>query len=146
MEPRRPVCFFPVHVHTCRLIVSRPNSDGAAWVAQLRDRIELHEAGTPQFRLDLWRAVFTTPGYLKNFGPPEENVFEYKLLGTEKIAMDRACSKSYIAVLPEDEKTRVVDDVKTIIRRGDGLVWTDKEKGEFEYPYKTWIVVARKKE
>ena len=121
------------------------NSDGAQWVAQLRDRIETHEAGTPQFRLDRWRATFSTPGYTENFEAQEEKVYSYKLLGSEKIVVDRACSKSYIAILPEDEKAKVVDDVKGILKKGDDLVWTDKEKGEFEYPYRTWVVIAKKK-
>jgi hypothetical protein len=47
--------------------------------------------------------------------------------------------------LPEDEKAKVVDDIKGILKKGDGLVWTDKEKGEFEYPYRTWVVIAKKK-
>ncbi|KAI0690572.1 S-adenosyl-L-methionine-dependent methyltransferase [Cytidiella melzeri] len=127
------------------LIWNLEDRDGAEWVAQLRDRIEHHEAGTPQFRLELWRETFTTPCYLQNFEAQEEKVFSYKLLGSEKIAVDRACSKSYIAVLPEDEKKNVVEDVKAIVQRGDGLVWTDKEKGEFEYPYKTFVVIAKKK-
>lgn len=121
------------------------NSESAAWVAQLRDRIEFHEGGTPQFRLELWRATFSTAGYTENFGPQEETVFSYKLLGTEQIVVDRACSKSYIAILPTDQKKQVVEDVKAIVRKGDGLVWTDREKGEFEYPYKTWAVIAKKK-
>lgn len=119
--------------------------EGAQWVAQLRDRVESHEAGTPQFRLELWRAAFSTAGYTENFEPQEEKLFSYKLLGTEDIVVNRACSKSYIAILPEDEKTKVVEDVKGIVQRGDGLVWTDKEKGEFEYPYRTLVINARKK-
>ena len=79
------------------------------------------------------------------FDAPEEKVWEYPLEGTREIAQDRACSKSYIAVLPDDEKEAVKNDVKAILSRGDGLVWSDKEKGEFDYPYKTYAVIARKK-
>ena len=120
-------------------------SDGAAWVAQLRDRIEQHEKGTPQFRLGLWRATFDTPSYKQFFEPHEETQWSYHLVGSEDIVVNRACSKSYVAVLPEDEKNKVVQDIKGILAKGDGLVWSDKEKGEFEYPYKTYVVVARKK-
>lgn len=120
-------------------------SDGAGWVAQLRDRIEQHENGSPQFRLGLWRATFDTPSYKELFAPPEEATWSYNLLGSESIVVDRACSKSYIAILPDDQKSQVVEDVKAILKKGDGLVWTDKEKGEFEYPYKTYVVIAKKK-
>ena len=72
-------------------------------------------------------------------------MWSYALLGTESIVVDRACSKSYISVLPDAKKEQVVADIKEIVARGDDLVWTDKEKGEFEYPYKTYLVVAKKK-
>ncbi|KAI6103394.1 S-adenosyl-L-methionine-dependent methyltransferase [Pisolithus sp. B1] len=118
--------------------------DRAGWVAQLRERIERHEHGTPQFRLGLWREAFTTPSYLGNFEKPEENVWEYHLVTTESLCVDRALSKSYIAVLPPEEKDKVASDLKTILARGDDRVWVDKSQGTFEYPYKTFVVVSRK--
>ena len=130
---------------TFPLIWSAVHSDAATWIGQLRDRIERHEKGTPQFRLGLWRAWSSAPGFKENFESPEETTWAYNLLGSEKIVVDRACSKSYIAVLPDDEKEAVKNDVKAILSRGDGLVWSDKEKGEFDYPYKTYAVIARKK-
>ncbi|CDO69549.1 hypothetical protein BN946_scf184785.g54 [Trametes cinnabarina] len=117
----------------------------AAWVAQLRDRIEQHENGTPQFRLGLWRATFDTPSYQANFEPPEENVWDYVLYGSRDIVVNRACSKSYIAVLGPEEKQKVIDDIDAILQRKDGLKWIDQEKGIFEYPYQTFLVIARKK-
>ncbi|KAG2753235.1 S-adenosyl-L-methionine-dependent methyltransferase [Suillus brevipes Sb2] len=119
--------------------------DGAGWVAQLRDRIEAHEKGTPQFRLNLWRKTFSTPEYISLFHPQEEEEWAYHLLANEQIVTDRAQSKSYIAVLPPDEKAKVVEDIKGILDRGDGRVWINKEEGTYQYPYKTYIVVARKK-
>lgn len=119
--------------------------DQAGWVAQLRERIERHEQGTPQFRLDLWRQAFSTPSYLQNFEAPEEKVWEYHIATTEQNAIDRALSKSYISVLPPKEKEKVVSDLETILARGDDRVWMDKSQGTFEYPYKTFVVVSRKK-
>jgi len=58
---------------------------------------------------------------------------------------DRALSKSYITVLPPDEKAKVVDDLKAILQRGDGRIWINKEEGTYQYPYKTLVVVSRKK-
>ena len=84
-----------------------PDSDAAAWIAQLRDRIEPHEGGTPQFRLGLWRATFTTPTYAQLFEPQDEQTFAYPLVGTRQLVVDRACSKSYASVLPPDEKQRI---------------------------------------
>ncbi|KAI6132223.1 S-adenosyl-L-methionine-dependent methyltransferase [Pisolithus croceorrhizus] len=119
--------------------------DRAGWVAQLRERIEQHEHGTPQFRLGLWREAFTTTSYLENFEKPQENVWEYHLVTTESLCVDRALSKSYIAVLPPEGKDKVASDLKAILARGDDRVWVDKSQGTFEYPYKTFVVVSRKK-
>ncbi|KAG2157157.1 hypothetical protein DEU56DRAFT_867237 [Suillus clintonianus] len=122
-----------------------PLRDGAGWVAQLRDRIEVHEKGTPQFRLGLWRKTFSTPEYISSFHPQDEEEWAYHLLASEQIVTDRAKSKSYITMLPPDEKAKVVEDVKGILERGDDKVWINKEEGTYQYPYKTYIVVSRKK-
>jgi len=118
------------------------NRDGAQWVAQLRDRIEHHEQGTPQFRLNLWRATFSTPSYEKYFQPPTEESWVYALPGTRDIVVNRALSKSYITVLPPDEKEQLVKDLDAILERKDGLKWMDAEKGIFEYPYSTLVVTC----
>lgn len=118
--------------------------DAARWVAQLRNRIEQHENGTPQFRLNLWRQIFDTPSYKKFFVSPLEKDWSYTLPGTIDIVLDRASSKSYVAILPEDEKTKVREDVRTIVERGEDKVWTDEAQGVFEYPYKTYVVIAHK--
>ncbi|TBU65751.1 S-adenosyl-L-methionine-dependent methyltransferase [Dichomitus squalens] len=127
------------------LIWNLEDRDRSAWVAQLRDRYESHESGTPQFRLGLWRATFSTPGYQANFEPPEEEVFEFVLEGTRDIVVNRACSKSYIAILPPDEKQKVIDDIDSVLKQKDILKWIDEDKGIFEYPYTTTVVLWRKK-
>jgi len=119
--------------------------EGARWVAQLRDRIERHENGTPQFRLNLWRKTFETPSYQKAFQPPQEKAWSYSLPATLDIVVNRACSKSYIAILPEDEKANVKDDIKTIVEKGDDKVWLDESQSIFEYPYKCFVVIADKR-
>jgi len=119
--------------------------DAAGWVAQIRDRIEIHEAGTPQFRLGLWRQAFSTEAYNSNFKPPEEKEWVYHVDASEEICVNRALSKSYISILPPDEKESVTEDIKAIVSRGDGKVWIDRSKGVFEYPYKTLVVLSRKK-
>ncbi|KAG6370096.1 S-adenosyl-L-methionine-dependent methyltransferase [Boletus reticuloceps] len=121
------------------------NRDAAGWVAQLRDRIEIHESGSPQFRLGLWRQAFSTEPYNNNFKPPEEKEWVYQVATSEEICIDRALSKSYISILPPDQKQSVIEDINAIVTRGDGKVWIDESKGVFEYPYRTLVVLARKK-
>jgi ubiquinone/menaquinone biosynthesis C-methylase UbiE len=127
------------------LVWNLEDREAARWVAQLRDRIESHEEGTPQFRLGLWRAAFDVPVYSELFEPPAEKQWPYVIPGTAQIVVDRACSKSYIQVLPEDKKELVKEDVRKIVEKGDDLTWIDKEQGTFEYPYKSYAVLLRKK-
>ena len=119
--------------------------DAERWAAQVRDLIEQHEQGTPQFRLELWRAFFKTPEYEGNFGNPDEKSWSYHLEADEDTVVGRASSKSYISVLPPDEKARVQAGIREIVQRGDDLQWIDKDKGLFKYPYKTWVVTSKKK-
>ncbi|KAJ7582656.1 S-adenosyl-L-methionine-dependent methyltransferase [Mycena floridula] len=127
------------------LIWNLEDRNAAKWVGQLRTRIEKHEGDSPQFRLGLWRKTFDTDSYKQSFSPPEEKTWVYTLPTTADIAVERANSKSYITSLPEDVQTKVLDDVKAIVQRGDGLVWIDESQGIFEYPYQTLVVIAQKK-
>jgi SAM-dependent methyltransferase len=127
------------------LVWNLEDRDHARWVAQLRDRIESHEGGAPQFRAGAWRAVYDAPEYAELFEPPVEREWEYVLPTTAEGTVDRASSKSYIAILPDAEKAQVQADVSEIVRRGDDLTWIDKEKGTFEYPYKTYVTILRRK-
>ncbi|EMD38390.1 hypothetical protein CERSUDRAFT_82644 [Gelatoporia subvermispora B] len=120
--------------------------DAASWVAQLRDLWEEHEGGSPQFRLGLWRATFSTPSYTASFEPPEENLWRYELPANRNIVVDRACSKSFIAILEPEKKQQVVEGIHKILDKGEDLKWIDKENGVFEYPYTTTVVIARKKQ
>lgn len=72
-------------------------------------------------------------------------MWDYVLPGNKEIVVNRACSKSYIAILPPDQKQRVVDDISAIIDRKDGMTWIEEDKGIFEYPYQTFVIIARKK-
>jgi len=129
----------------CVFIINVRGRDRARWTAQLRERIEIHEAGSPQFRLMKWRQTFDTVSYQRLFHPPDETTWTVVFPATTQIAVDRACSKSYIAVLEEEEKTKVRQDIQEIMERGDDKIWIDESQDLFEYPYKTWLVIARKK-
>jgi hypothetical protein len=113
-------------------------------VAHVRNTIEQHENNSPQFRLFLWRQTFDTPSYKEFFEAPEEFVWSYSLIGTEEIVVNRACSKSYIAILPPKEKEEVCRKIKDILEVGEDKEWIDKAAGIFHYPYQSWVVVAQK--
>lgn len=117
-----------------------------AWIAQLRSVIEKYEQGSPQYRLGLWRQAFQTPSYVKFFERPEEMVFRHSVTGSYAGAIDRAFSKSYVAIASEDDKTLIRKQLSDILERGDGKVWINKEEGTFEYPYETTVVIMRQKQ
>lgn len=66
------------------------------------------------------------------------------MTATTELVVDRASSKSYIAVLPEDIKKQVQQDVRNIVEKGEGKVWVEEEKDVFEYPYETWLVLSHR--
>jgi len=119
------------------------NRDTTKWVGKLRDTIEAYEQTSPQFRRMLWRATFDTVSYKKSFKPPEDKTWDYSLETTKDSVIDRAFSKSYVAVLPQATKTQVKLDLDKILDEGD-KVWVNESKGIFEYPYTTWVVISRK--
>ncbi|KAJ7172457.1 methyltransferase type 11 [Mycena filopes] len=96
------------------LIWNLEDRETAKWVAQVRDRIEQYEQGSPQYRLGMWRKAFETEAYQKAFDPPEEQTFGTPLQATLDIVVDRACktlfaksnelSVSFYANLPIEVK------------------------------------------
>ncbi|KAH8116974.1 S-adenosyl-L-methionine-dependent methyltransferase [Phellopilus nigrolimitatus] len=127
------------------LIWNLEDREKARWVAELRDIYEKFEKGTPQFRLGLWRKVFDVPSYAKFFKPHEETVLSHTIPATVDSVADRVFSKSYIAVLPDEEKQKVRQDVKAIVEKGEDKVWINEEQGLFHFPYQTFVVVLPSK-
>ncbi|KAF8881201.1 S-adenosyl-L-methionine-dependent methyltransferase [Infundibulicybe gibba] len=115
------------------------------WVADLRAPMEQHRKDTPQVRNGLWRQTFEAPFYRQFFQPPEEKAWPYVLPTTAEDVVERMCTASYIAILPDDEKARVKEDVLAICRRREDKVWVNESEGIFEYPHEALVVIARKK-
>ncbi|KAF7338279.1 Histone H2B [Mycena venus] len=89
--------------------------------------------------------AFDTAEYQKAFEPPQSQTWSAPLPASQDIVVDRACSKSYMAILPDDEKTKVREDLADIVKRGEDKVWINESEGIFEYPYKTDVVIAYRK-
>lgn len=119
--------------------------DGAAWVDQIRNVYEQYEDGTPQFRLGLWRQTFETKSYQALFAPQKEHEHAYTLSANLDVVLNRALSKSYVAIRPDDVKSTIKEELTKIIQRGDGQVKSKENPAEFEFPYKTLAIVAKKK-
>ena len=74
-----------------------------------------------------------------------EETWAYTLTGSLDIVINRALSKSFIAILDDARKKDVIAGIKEIIEQSDEKTWIDKEAGTFEYPYKTLAVVIKRK-
>jgi len=118
--------------------------EAAQWVQELRDTYEQFEGGTPQYRLGLWRQTFETDGYKANFEPPAELHWKRSIEATEESAINRVLSKSYIAVLSDEDRAKVIARLREIVQRGAGKFWVDEAKGIFRYPYQTDLVIMKK--
>ncbi|KAJ7815042.1 S-adenosyl-L-methionine-dependent methyltransferase [Mycena olivaceomarginata] len=126
------------------LIWIQEGRETAPWVEQFRARIERDEGDTPHYRSGVWRQLFKTPSYAKSFGPPEETSIHYTTTDTLEGVISRGLTSSRVVVLSDAEKEVFVEDVKGIVQRGEGLVWIDKEKGTFEHPERTDIIISRR--
>lgn len=100
-------------------------------------------AGTPQYRLGLWRRTFETNEYKTNFDPPLEEQWKRSIQATEDSVIDRVLSKSYISILSDENKENIVAGLREILTRGSGKIWIDEAGGVFEYPYQTDLVISR---
>ncbi|KAF7324792.1 CUE domain-containing protein [Mycena kentingensis (nom. inval.)] len=127
------------------LIWSSENDD-VPWIAQYRERITRDRMeGMMSLRTGKWRQIFAAPAYTKHFAPaPEEESLPYMMHTTVEGMVNRGLSSSNISALEQGEKDAFVADLKEILKRGDGMVWTDGERGEFEYPNYCKLVVMRR--
>jgi len=123
-------------------------STTSPWVKSVRPLYEQYEAGSPQYRLGLWRATFdpaVSPKYPTLFEQPSEETFAWVIPTTQEAVLDRIHSKSYIAILAKESKEEyenLIEKVKETLGKSEKK-WIDK--GVFEYPYNTTVLVARKK-
>ena len=77
--------------------------------------------------------------------PVIDDRFKFSLPATVSSVVDRVCSKSYIAVLPEGERNKVCERVRELVQRSQDKVWIDENNGIFEYPYTTTVVLSKLK-
>jgi len=88
--------------------------------------------------------LFGTQSFQNFFHPHKERTWCYPLVTSLDIVIERAMSKSYITVQPEDIKASIKAGITEIVDRGDGKQWVDGDKGLFEYPYRTLVVVFQR--
>ena len=121
----------------------------ASWVARLREAYEKHEAGSPQYRLGLWRRPFEEPEMVKEVSkmfqlPIQERHISHSVPNTESGVWQRVLSKSYIAVLGAEEKEELKKEVDQILS-GQDIHWdVQGDDKVLQYPYSTDIAWFKK--
>lgn len=97
------------------------------------------------FRSSLNKGFSFTPTYARLFEAPTQTELPFVLPGTVDIVVQRSLSKSPLASQSDGERKKAEEALMGIVRKGDGMVWIDEEKGVFEYPYKTLLVTVKQK-
>jgi len=111
-------------------LVWNVRDESVDWVAAIAEILAPFEADTPRHRTGEWRRPFD--GSL--FSPLEETCFEYRHIGTpQHVILDRCLSVSFIAALPEREKSAVNRKLSELIADHPKL----KGRDSVAFPYKT---------
>jgi len=53
------------------------------------------------------------------------------LPSSEQGVVDRILSKSYITALNQEEQEKIANDMRAIVKRGEGKEWIDEKEGTF---------------
>ncbi|EGG12282.1 uncharacterized protein MELLADRAFT_59189 [Melampsora larici-populina 98AG31] len=154
------------------LIWNLKDREACEWAGRIRDAYEVHEAGTPQYRLGLWKTLFQTKTFKESFKllPPDEIPNQLKSNSKKNVddsidesiptltvttqtplTLDglqaRILSKSYITALDSDGQQKVKDELKSVwdhhIVGNPATEWIDEKTVKF--PYVTHLYVLQKR-
>lgn len=107
------------------------------WIAELTEIITPYEGDTPRFAKGTWRKVFPFDG----LSALQEDRFPHHHTGSpEDVIIDRIRSTSFIAALPANEETRVVEKLRALIAATPALAGRDA----ISMPYTTVAYWAEK--
>lgn len=100
-------------------VIWNVRDDTVAWMQAVSSLIERHKGDTPDHASGAWRRPLEESGL---FGPFELRTFahEQRLSREEAVAM--FASRSYVAVLPEPERTSLLDAIAGLTPRDEPVV------------------------
>jgi len=100
------------------------------WVVAITEIITPYEGSAPRFYKGDWRIPFNG----RYFTPLEQTNFTYEHVGTpQQVILDRCLSVSFIAALPDDEKTIIANKLQTLIASHPAL----RQKDTISLPHRT---------
>jgi len=107
------------------------------WVAAITDIITPYEGDAPRYYTGEWQRPFDG----SPFSRLEETCFEYQHVGSpQQVIMDRFLSVSFIAALPEEEKSKVRQKLGDLIAHHPKL----KGRDSIIFPYRTHAYCCRR--
>ncbi|MFJ3483112.1 class I SAM-dependent methyltransferase [Pseudomonas sp. NPDC090202] len=107
------------------------------WVAAITEIITPYEGDTPRFHTGNWRQPFNG----RYFSDPQVTCFNYSHTGSpQSVIMDRFMSVSFIAALPEHEKTVVAGKLRELIDTHPAL----RGQQSIAFPYQTQAYLCRR--
>ena len=111
--------------------------DSVAWIAELRALIA-DQGGQPRRdHLHNWRVALEATG---RFSALQELVLPNPVRVDEEALVARVASLSYVALLADDVRGRLLDGVRALVRER-GLIAAD---GKLDTPYRTHVVWCRR--
>jgi SAM-dependent methyltransferase len=108
------------------------------WVGHLTEIMEPHRGDTPSYRSVAWRDSFERTTL---FGPLSHAGSRHVHRLSPEGVVARAASVSFVAMLPEPERERVLDEVRDLLA-------TDPEtcgRAEVDLPYRTDVYWAKRR-
>ncbi len=119
-------------------LVWNTRDETVPWVARLRELTAPYEGDAPRFHTGRWRDVFPAPGFTEL----AETRLPHSHTGpAEQVIVDRILSVSFIAALPDDERSRVTGRIRELIATEPALAG----KRAVTVPYATLAYAATRR-
>ena len=100
------------------------------WVRRLSEITDRYQDDAPRQKSQAWRSVFPAPG----FSPLHETTMRYDHVGTaEEVIIGRTLSTSFIAALPSNRRTALIEEIRAMIAATPELAGRHKVR----FPYVT---------
>jgi SAM-dependent methyltransferase len=111
-------------------LVWNVRDESVDWVRAISDIMLPYEGDTPRYHTGEWRRPF----HGNQFSRLEETCFDYQHVGSPRqVIVDRFLSVSFIAALPEEQKSTVCQKLSDLIACHPSL----KGRDSIAFPYKT---------
>jgi ubiquinone/menaquinone biosynthesis C-methylase UbiE len=119
-------------------LVWNVRDESVDWVAAITRIVTPYQGDTPRFHSGEWHRLF--PNQL--FSEPEETVVRYRQLGSaQQVIVDRTMSVSFIAALPDAERSQVAASLNALIASRPEL----RDRASIGFPYLTRAYCSRRR-